>query len=747
MVQSTNSYSLNSEDPAVSIRSNVNQAKPSFLKRILKRRLNHGGSGLLISGQSNEYDAKPVIHNKDSGFFRKRKTVGSYSESFPSSQEQDVIDHGSQASSASPTSLINEIYSPEDVTTDTLDIKLANQYFISQNSTLSAAEFTSWLAEEKRIDARNEFMNNFKWTGRNIVSCLRELCQKLYFRGESQHLDRVISAFAKRWCDCNLNHGFKSTDIVYIIVYSILILNTDLHWADHSIRKKITRAQFISNTIESIKGQLAGQSIIASNDESSLPGMIGRSPDSMSVFFGSEDLEDRVFVSGGQLANDSKLWYDALEQVLKSIYHSINKEELTLKDSGEEYSKVDSFGLKRTNTMTSGLRNQSSWRDTATSASSTDLQLSFTFDSLSIGESSMYRNTRYLAEMGSMYRTSMSSLSLFDHLNAPIGLAGAVNHAIIQEETSKHMDDLSPSLSLISNDHNGILSQPNDIIDVALELRGAPWAKEGIVKHIFQSGFGHRKSKYKSWTEVFVVVQRGYLKTFSFASKSSSNWSSSSGTGHALGGGNWTENANMIDSVYLGQTIASHILSLKSANGTPIPTMNKVSKLWMLALPNKSVHIFESGTSEISEEFVSTCNYWAARLSKEPLQGGISNIEYGWSEGLLSSVQNYPANRKKNLVSMIREWKEPQANLFLSNLDEVDQLEAFQTYIDILKFKIQRHDLVKQNIIENLPDQAMKRKAINNWVGKNLYLHRERIKFGTYAFMLRNSISLQANIV
>ena len=30
-------------------------------------------------------------------------------------------------------------------------------------------------------------------------------------------------------------------------------------------------------------------------------------------------------------------------------------------------------------------------------------------------------------------------------------------------------------------------------------------------------------------------------------------------------------------------------------------------------------------------EWVSTCNYWAARLSKEPLAGGVSNMEYGWN--------------------------------------------------------------------------------------------------------------------
>ncbi|KAJ7040960.1 hypothetical protein C8F04DRAFT_1305673 [Mycena alexandri] len=30
-------------------------------------------------------------------------------------------------------------------------------------------------------------------------------------------------------------------------------------------------------------------------------------------------------------------------------------------------------------------------------------------------------------------------------------------------------------------------------------------------------------------------------------------------------------------------------------------------------------------------KWVSTCNYWATRTSKEPLVGGVSNMEYGWN--------------------------------------------------------------------------------------------------------------------
>ena len=51
----------------------------------------------------------------------------------------------------------------------------------------------------------------------------------------------------------------------------------------------------------------------------------------------------------------------------------------------------------------------------------------------------------------------------------------------------------------------------------------------------------------------------------------------------------------------------------------------------VLTLANGGVYFFQAGTEELVNEWVSTCNYWAARTSKEPLAGGVSNMEYGWN--------------------------------------------------------------------------------------------------------------------
>lgn len=211
-----------------------------------------------------------------------------------------------------------------------------------------------------------------------------------------------------------------------------------------------------------------------------------------------------------------------------------------------------------------------------------------------------------------------------DHQHS-VGFANALCHAIIREE-----EGMSP-VDSDDSEHDTVRLE-----DETLELAGAPWAKEGIVKHKHHLESGERKAKDRNWNECFAVIERGWMRLFSFSAKSSSirqkqrNRQASSGRSTVVGGGNWSENAEQLASIMLRQTIASAL---------PSPGYSK-SRPWVfaLSLPTGAVHLFQVGTPEIVVEFVSTANYWSARLSKEPLVGGVSSVEYGWSEAIMNSA-------------------------------------------------------------------------------------------------------------
>jgi len=237
-------------------------------------------------------------------------------------------------------------------------------------------------------------------------------------------------------------------------------------------------------------------------------------------------------------------------------------------------------------------------------------------------------------------QTSLSVDSFGSHFaqgdyQQAIGFANALSQAIIREEAGS-MGANSGSVTGNSEQEFG-RSMPL-LEDESLELVGPPWAKEGIVKHRHHLESLEKKAKDRGWNECFAVIEKGWMSLFSFNPSKSTNKAylqrqrakSKSGPGAVVGGGNWTENAEKLCSFLLRQTIASAL---------PPPGFSKSRPhVFALSLPNGAVHLFSVGTTEIVKEFVSTANYWSARLSKEPLIGGISNIEYGWSEATIAPV-------------------------------------------------------------------------------------------------------------
>jgi len=262
-------------------------------------------------------------------------------------------------------------------------------------------------------------------------------------------------------------------------------------------------------------------------------------------------------------------------------------------------------------------------------------------------------------------------------------------------------------------------------------LFGAPWAKEGMLCKRQAWEMVGKKAKNNKWMDVFVVIQKGQLSMFVFGGSSRGG-----GGGGVVGGGNWAKNANQVGECMLSHSLA-HIL--------PPPGIAKRPNCFVLSLADGAVYFFQAGTEELANEWVSTCNYWAARQSKEPLPGGVSNIEHGWSrveedahaqddgEGIAEVEQTLARGRENrangeysadtfSLRSQrsrlavrigdgfstlrggsspyteriyINEWKAPMPNMHISNLDEEGQLESLQRQTEALKEELKKHDALK----------------------------------------------------
>ena len=82
------------------------------------------------------------------------------------------------------------------------------------------------------------FLEFHDFTQLSVSDGLRQLLKTFRLPGEAQVIDRILESFADRFASCNPGI-FKSNDCIYILAFSIIMLNTDLHSASIPQNKKV----------------------------------------------------------------------------------------------------------------------------------------------------------------------------------------------------------------------------------------------------------------------------------------------------------------------------------------------------------------------------------------------------------------------------------------------------------------------------------------------------------------------------
>jgi hypothetical protein len=106
---------------------------------------------------------------------------------------------------------------PDTAMADDDDRERAQKIYDGNEDLVSREKAAAWMGDESAIRAKTlaAYMELYDFANLNILAALRALCNRLVLKAESQQVDRILEAFAKRWCQCNPNHGFKATGKLY----------------------------------------------------------------------------------------------------------------------------------------------------------------------------------------------------------------------------------------------------------------------------------------------------------------------------------------------------------------------------------------------------------------------------------------------------------------------------------------------------------------------------------------------------
>ncbi|KAI8145054.1 Pleckstrin homology domain-containing protein [Fennellomyces sp. T-0311] len=240
----------------------------------------------------------------------------------------------------------------------------------------------------------------------------------------------------------------------------------------------------------------------------------------------------------------------------------------------------------------------------------------------------------------------------------------------------------------------------------------APYYKEGLLvrKHLLVKA--NQKAKHRDWKECFLVVDRGEIRMYKLDNSGTSENRKSmvrssimisrvnladalaNNPSAAVGGGDWLANAESIGEIDLKHTLS---------NALPSGYSRQRPHAFALQQPNGGVFLFQVGSADQVVEWVSTCNYWAARESKEPLMGGVSNMEYGWGSCLdcVELDENDEAvSWQQNTfpVVTIHEWQPPVPPSVNSAMEEAAQLDVLHKHVQKLNEELDKHRDVKRKM-------------------------------------------------
>ncbi|KAF8432469.1 hypothetical protein L210DRAFT_3623319 [Boletus edulis BED1] len=124
--------------------------------------------------------------------------------------------------------------------------------FLKSSTRLDKRLLGDYLSKLDNSELLREFMSLFDFKNKPMVDAMREMLETLRLPGEAQQIDRIAETFASVYF-ASKPAEIKTQDAVYVLAYSIILLNTDLH--NPQIRKRMSIEDYQRN----LRGQNGGE--------------------------------------------------------------------------------------------------------------------------------------------------------------------------------------------------------------------------------------------------------------------------------------------------------------------------------------------------------------------------------------------------------------------------------------------------------------------------------------------------------
>ncbi|KAG7717280.1 hypothetical protein KL949_002324 [Ogataea haglerorum] len=517
--------------------------------------------------------------------------------------------------------------------------KVQNEHYLA----FLGGAFRDQDESETDIDiVRCFYMSMFTWNT-DLLGSLRVLCRKLFFKGESQFIDKILDSFADSWfysaSSSKPKKIYGNSNGVYLTTYSLILLNTDLHTEEIAKMKKISRSKFVKNTFEALQ-------------QNQVP------------------IEEP----------------DGLRYELKNFYDRISERKLSLFQLSNLHSRTDSIASYDTEFTTSQNRSSQSDQtsvynsdtDKNSPASPEDATKSFGFAKVIMMEDNLKTKTNNNSKLSFSSNSPHSDEPLNEDQRLESGPTGS---PIIEKEGDLQLELVGPPWT-----KEGIQS-------VVLPEKTLSSYTGKLSLSAFKP----------DWQSLFVVVFEGELRFFKFDQSGSNAGNFGDGQWWKFATCVDTINlcscfAQVLDrkSRFYPSMIKRHGIARKRTG---------LETYWVLNIPLPDIvtsadhchgyysTYFCAGTPETAQEFVDTCNFWAGRSSAIPPLETLSSLDFGWSEKTVTALSACNVRESEKYLSKFKvaSWIPITNGLVPTNLNMSEQLAKIKGHHKELRLALEQH--------------------------------------------------------
>ncbi|KAI3661198.1 hypothetical protein MP638_005635 [Amoeboaphelidium occidentale] len=123
------------------------------------------------------------------------------------------------------------------------------RFLFTDNGMLSKKIIGEYLGAPENTAVLEAFVDRFSFNMLSLEGALRQFLRAFRLPGEAQKIDRMMTCFASKFIECNpADDFFKDTDTAYIMAFSMIMLNTDLH--NPAVKNKISKEAFVRNNLD-----------------------------------------------------------------------------------------------------------------------------------------------------------------------------------------------------------------------------------------------------------------------------------------------------------------------------------------------------------------------------------------------------------------------------------------------------------------------------------------------------------------